>query len=548
MVDKITVEVIKNAAIYASEEMGIVLRNTAYSPNIKDRLDHSCAVLTPDGRLVAQAEHIPVHIGSMSVGAFNTLRYLEEEGEVLREGDVVVVNDPYIAGTHLNDITMIKPVYVDGDIVALVANKAHHVDVGGSVPGSLGGDVRELIQEGIVIPPTKIMEKNELKKDVVRLLESNVRTPHYLRGDLKAQIAALNVGEKRILELARKYGVKTLLEAWEDIIDYTSRYTTSILEELGVEGSYIFEDYMEWEEELINIKLKLDIKKNNIIADYTGTHRQVDAPINAVYGVTVAATTYALKSVLDPEMPINYGFLEVVDIRVPLGTLLNPKKPAPVSGGNVETSQRIADVVLGALAKALPDRVPAAAAGTMNNIAIGGRGWAFYETIGGGMGGRPGKDGVDAIHVHMTNTLNTPIEVLETEYPIRFLEYSIRPASGGPGKYRGGNGMRRIFKVLEDGVTLTVTGERKKTRPWGLRGGKPGTPARYAVIKNDGRVIELPSKARILLEVGDTVVIETPGGGGYGDPCERPRELVEKDLREGRITLEQAVREYCYNP
>jgi N-methylhydantoinase B len=551
MVDKVTVEVIENAAIYASEEMGVVLRNTAYSPNIKDRLDHSCAILDPDGNLVAQAEHIPVHLGSMSVGVKNAFNYLEENDITLDPGDVVLVNDPYIAGTHLNDLLLLKPVYYKGEMVAIVANKAHHVDVGGTVPGSIGGGVEELIQEGVIIPPMKIVRSGEFSRDLLRLIEANVRTPDYFRGDLKAQIAALNVGGKRVIELAAKYGPKTLMESWREILGYTEMYTRRVIEELGVSGSYEATDYMEAGEELVNITVKLVFGKDSLTIDYMGTHRQVKYPINAVYGVTVSSTSFALKTILDPVMPMNQGFLNIVKIHAPRGSLVNPVKPAPVSGGNVETSQRIADVVYKARSKALPDKVPAASCGTMSNIAIGGSGsgkpWAFYETIACGSGGRPCCDGVDAVQTNMTNTLNTPIELLEREYPILFKEYSIRPGSGGAGMYRGGNGVIRAFTVLEDNVRLTVTGERVKTRPWGLHGGEPGEPAVYAVERRDGRLDKLPSKGTTLLSAGDTVIVKTPGGGGYGDPCKRDHRLVERDVVEGKVTSGwiESLRKLC---
>ncbi len=548
MVDKLTVEVIKHAAIFTAEEMGVVLRNTAYSPNIKDRLDHSCAILSPKGELVAQAEHIPVHLGSMSVGLANTLRYLEREGVELGPGDVVAVNDPYIAGTHLNDLMTLKPVYYEGELVAYVANKAHHVDVGGSVPGSIGGRARELLQEGLVITPIKIVEGGRIREDLLKLLASNVRTPEYFRGDLKAQLAALNVGERRILELASRYGREALVEAWEEILSYTESYTRSVIRGLGVEGSYTAEDYMELSSgDLVKIRVTLEIHGDSIHVDFTGTSSQVEEPINAVYGVTVSATTYSLKAVLDPEMPFNQGFYRVIRITAPEGTLVNPRRPAPVSAGNVETSQRIADVVLRALAEALPERVPAASCGSMNNVTVGGvrpdgSTWAFYETVGCGTGGRPSADGVDGVHTNMTNTLNTPIEILEREYPILFIEYSLRENSGGMGTYRGGLGITRAFKALEDGIVLTVTGERVKTRPWGLRGGAPGEPAEYYVVRTTGERIRLPSKATVVLNRGDTVYIRTPGGGGYGDPCRRPKHLIEADLEEGKYSRDAIER------
>ncbi len=550
--DRVTFEVIRHAAIFASEEMGVVLRNTAYSPNIKDRLDHSCAILSPAGELVAQAEHIPVHLGSMAIGVENTFNYLEREGESLEPGDVILVNDPYIAGTHLNDIMLLKPVYMGGVMVAVVANKAHHVDVGGMVPGSIGGETRELLQEGIVIPPVKLMRRGVFQRDVARLIESNVRTPRYFRGDLHAQIAALNIGEKRVRELAEKYGVETLLDAWDYILEYTEKYTRVKIRREGVSGSFSAEDHMELPPDtLIPIHVAISISEEGVKVDFTGTSPQVDAPINAVYGVTVAATTFALKSIIDPDMPMNHGFFRAVSIEAPLGSLVNPKPPAPVSGGNVETSQRIADVVFRALSKAFPGKVPAASCGSMNNIMVGGRLedgslWAFYETIGCGSGARPTLDGVDGVHTNMTNTLNTPIEVLEKEYPIRFIEYSLRTDSGGPGTHRGGLGITRAFKILSDTAVLTIMSERVRTRPWGLEGGRSGEPGNHYVVRRSGEVEYLSSKASVILGRGDTVYINTPGGGGYGDPCRRPRILVEKDLRNGKITLKHARQHYCY--
>lgn len=541
-------DVILHAAIFAAEEMGVVLKRTSYSPNIRDRLDFSCAILTPDGELVAQAEHIPVHLGSMAVGLKNVMREAERLGLSMEEGDVVIVNDPYIAGTHLNDIMLIKPVYYLGRLIAFVANKAHHVDVGGQVPGSIGGNVVELVQEGIVIPPTKLVERGRLRRDVIRLLQANVRTPRYVSGDLKAQLASLNVGEVAVRKLAEKYGVSTLLDTWSWALDYVEAYTRNTVRELGIEGSATGEDYLELGDGLVRIRARVSFRRDSVKVDFEGTSPQVDAPINAVFGVTVAATLFALKSILDPEMPMNGGFERVIEIRAPKGTLVNPVRPAPVSAGNVETSQRIVDAVYKALAQLLPSKVPAASCGSMNNVAVGGRGWAFYETIACGSGGRPCCDGVDGVHTNMTNTMNTPIEVLESSYPVLFIQYKLRDGSGGPGRYRGGLGVIRAFAVLEDNVRVTITGERVKLRPWGLQGGLPGEPAEYLVVRGDGRVEKLPSKATVSLNSGDMIVIKTAGGGGWGDPRLRPKSLVEKDLREGRVTLEQASKYYGYKP
>jgi len=548
--DKLTVEVIKNAAIYASEEMGIVLRNTAYSPNIKDRLDHTCAIYTPRGELVAQAEHIPVHIGSMAVGVENALRYLEENSIYLEPGDIVMVNDPFIAGTHLNDIMLIKPVYYNDELVALVANKAHHVDVGGMTPGSIGGGARELLQEGIVIPPVKVVERGMLQRDIIELVKSNVRTPEYFEGDLKAQIASLNVGERRIIELAERYGPETLLEAWGEILDYTERYTRARISGLKITGRWSAKDYIELDSRDAVIRVTLKIASDHIKVDYIGTSPQVDEPVNAVYGVTVAATIYALKAVIDPDLPVNHGFFRAVEIYAPPGSLVNPHRGAPVSGGNTETSQRIVDVVFRALARALPERVPAASCGSMTNVMIGGysngRRWAFYETIACGQGGRPGLDGVDGIHTNMTNTLNTPIERLEAEYPILFVKYELRPDSEGPGKYRGGLGVTRAFMLMEGEATLTIVAERCRHRPWGLMGGREAAPASHYVVRKSGEVIGLGCKNSIVLTAGDIVYINTPGGGGYGDPCLRDSAMVLRDIEEGKVSLDRAIPIYCY--
>ncbi len=545
--DQITVEVIRNSAVFISEEMGVVLRDTSFSPNIKDRLDHSCAVLNEDGDLVAQAEHIPVHLGSMSIGVRNLVDYLAREGIELGPGDVALTNNPYISGTHLNDLMTLKPVYHEGRLIAYVANKAHHVDVGGVVPGSIGVGARELREEGLVIEPVKIVDGGRIRWDLVKLLEANVRTPRYFRGDLMAQIASLNVGEARLKELASKYGGKVLVEAWSSILEYTEKYTRARIREVSgnATGTYTAEDYLETiEGGLARIKATLTISGDEIKVDYTGTSNQVGEPINAVYGVTVASTVYALKTTIDPDMPMNQGFFKPVTITAPEGTIVNPIKPAPVGGGNVETSQRIADVVYKALAQALPGRVPAASCGTMSNVIVGGRGWAFYETNACGSGARPCCDGVDGVHTNMTNTLNTPIEVIEREYPVIFRKYEFRPNSGGPGTYRGGIGIIRSFTILEDDVTVTIFAERGKTRPWGLEGGKPGAGFK-ATLEREGVVEDLGAKKTIKTRRGDTITIYTPGGGGYGDPCKRSKEQVERDLKEGRITIDEAENNYC---
>jgi len=540
--DAVTIEIVRNSTEYIAEEMGIVLRNTAYSPNIRDRMDCSCAVLSAKGELVAQAEHIPVHLGSMAVGAKNVVEYIEKEGIEVEDGDVIVVNDPYIAGTHLNDITLLKPIFYNGKMLGFVANKAHHVDVGGSVPGSIGINAKELVQEGIVIPPTKLVKRGKLDKEILRLIASNVRVPKSTIGDLKAQIASLNVGTKRILELVEKYGYKCVVEAWNRSLEYTENYLRSKIDQIPDRESEAV-DYLELGDELININAKIEIKGDRLRVDFTGTHKQIDAPLNAVFGVTVASTSFALKAVLDPDLPMNYGFFRAVEIYAPEGTIVHPVKPAPVSAGNVETSQRIVDVLLKALSEIFPDRVPAASHGSMNNVVIGSQTWAFYETLGGGMGARPSKDGVDGVHTNMTNTMNTPIEVIENEYPILVLEYSLRDDSGGAGKFRGGLGIRRFYKVLSNAV-LSITAERVKLRPWGLKGGMNGASGEHYVIKANGEKIQLSGKDTVTLNKGDVVVINTPGGGGYGKPEERDPYLVLEDVKDRKVSIFSAYKYY----
>lgn len=524
-------EVIWHGLIYIAEEMGVALRKTAISPNIRDRLDFSCAILDPRGRLVAQAEHIPVHLGSM---AYAGERVVAEAGKLYSDitgGDVLVTNDPYLAGTHLNDIMVVKPVYIAGRLTAWLACKAHHVDVGGPRPGSMNPEASTMLEEGLTIPLTMLVRRGELQRDILRLLQANTRTPDILAMDLHAQVAALSHGEKLLHELAERHGAAKLLEAMDESINYVERYTRSMLSEH--EGEAEAEDYIEGRTRTARIRLRLRIGGGRATLDYTGTDPQLPEPINAVYGVTLAASTYALKSILDPQMPINAGFYNAVEVVAPEGSLLNPKPPAPVAAGNTETSQRIVDVVYRALAAipGLGSRVPAASGGTMTNVLMGGGSWAFYETIGCGSGARPGMDGVDGVHVNMTNTLNTPIEILEQEYPVVIERYELRTGSGGLGRYRGGLGIVRAYRARER-IRLSILMGRVKTRPWGLKGGEPGAPGRITIIRRNGQVEQHPPVTATILEPGDILYIETPGGGGYGDPCKRPREELERDVKE----------------
>jgi len=538
MVDLITAEVIRGGLIYIAEEMGIALRNTAYSPNIKERMDHSCAIFDGKGRLLAQAEHIPVHLGSLVFGVKEGLKNFKDN---LEDGDILVYNDPYISGTHLPDLTLISPIFYEGEIVAFTANKAHHSDFGGKVPGSMAIDSREIFEEGLILPPIKIVEKGKIREDILRIIRSNVRTPKNTLGDLKAQIASNFLGKRRILELLDKYKKDVFFEVAEYILDRSERLLRNRIKNLP-KGSFEAEDYLEdIDEGKINIKVRIQIEEDQILFDYTGTHEQVKAPINAVYGVTLAGVYFTIKAVLEPEMDVNDGAFRPIKVNIPLGSLLNPIPPAPVALGNVETSQRNVDVLLKAFSKALPDKVCAACQGTMNNLIMGGydeiRGkyWTFYETIGGGFGGRKGLDGVDGIQCHMTNTMNTPIEVIEAEFPLMVTRYRFRINSGGLGKWRGGMGIERGFKLLSKEATLSFIGERYKLKPWGLFGGSDGSSGKVYLLRR-GKRVKLGGKVNLKLEKDDEIIIMTPGGGGYGDYRERDKSLILKDIKDGLIT------------
>ncbi|MCD6510808.1 MAG: hydantoinase B/oxoprolinase family protein [Thermoprotei archaeon] len=535
-VNPITYQVIRGGLINACREAGIVLRNSAFSPNIKERMDHSTAILSPKLELVAQAEHIPVHLGSISWGVRNTMALMEN----VKEGDMIIVNDPYIAGTHLPDILLIRPVFYEGKLIAFVANRAHHADVGGMAPGSMPGDASEIYHEGIIIPPVKIMEGDEVNGDILKLILANVRTPEERLGDIKAQISANRVLEKRVLELAGKYGDDTLMETMNLMLKHSERRMRRRISRISP-GLYEGEDYIEGRKGNLLIKVAIRVEGDELFIDFSGTSKQVEEPINAVMGVTLACVLYILKAIADPSGAANDGYLRAAHVKAPKGTIVNAKPPAPVSGGNVETAQRIVDVLLRALADALPGIIPAASQGTMNNVSVGGydedgRGWTFYETIGGGMGARPGLDGIDCVHVHMTNTMNTPIEVLERYYPIRFLKYELRPDSGGAGKWRGGCGIERAWVFLGSTGTLSVMGNRVRTKPWGLRGGRPGASAEYLVVRRNGQVVRLGPMATIRLMKGDVVILRTPGGGGYGNPLERDVNRIIEDYLEGKVT------------
>jgi N-methylhydantoinase B len=523
MSDPITIEVIKSALVYAAEEMGIAVRNAAYSPNIKERLDHSCALFDRFGRLIAQAEHIPVHLGSLPWGLKRLLEVVNRDFGGMRDGEMWVANDPYVTGTHLNDVTLVRPVFCGGRLVGYAANKAHHADVGGSAPGSMPSDARDLYAEGLVVPPLRLVHGNCVASEIVALFRANSRTPDARSGDLRAQVAGNYTGERRLLELCDRYGIETLETAIARALDDSERRMRAALAALGT-GIFEAADYLEDRDGVarIAIVLRLELRDGSAYLDYTGTSEQLPFPLNAVFGVTLSGVHYALRAVTDPTIPMNDGCFRPVEVRAPEGSLLNPRRPAPVSGGNVETSMRNADVVLQALAKAAPARVPASSGGTMSNVMLGGTSsraetWSFYETNGCGMGARPTRDGIDAIHVHMTNTLNTPIEAIERDYPLRVVRYEVAERTGGRGRRRGGDGLVRAIELVDGTAVATLLADRHTRRPPGSQGGEPGACGRHSLTR-DGLETALPAKTQFSLEPGDVLTIQTPGGGGYGLP------------------------------
>lgn len=518
MHDPIKLEVFKNLFSSVAEEMGVTLCRTGYSPNIKERRDYSCAIFDSQGDMVAQASHIPVHLGSMPLSVKSAI-----DSFSFQPGDGVILNDPYRGGTHLPDITLISPVFVKG--VAhphfFVANRAHHADVGGMAPGSMALST-EIFQEGIRIPPVKLLEKGKINQALMDLIIANVRTPFERQGDLDAQLAANEIGARRLLEIIERYGLEETNAYMKELQRYAERMVREAIRRIP-DGQYSYEDYLDDDgisEEPIKIAVTITIEVDRATIDFTGSSPQARGSINAVYAVTLSAVFYVFRSIVDFEIPSNSGCMAPLTLIAPEGTVINANFPSAVAGGNVEASQRIVDVLLGALSKALLDRIPAASSGTMNNLCIGGfdpqRGesFAYYETIGGGMGARPNKDGIDAIHTHMTNTMNTPIEALEYAYPLRVIRYEIRRGTGGKGRFRGGDGIRRDLQLLCD-AQISLLSERRRFSPYGLEGGEPGSPGENILISAE-KEKRLGSKFSIYAKAGDIISIRTPGGGGYG--------------------------------
>lgn len=523
IMDPVTLQVYRHRLTGVAEEMGVTLRRTAYSPNIKERLDFSCALFDGRGRLISQAAHIPAHLGAMPASVATVLDLIR----TWEEGDVVIVNDPFQGGNHLPDITMIAPVFA-GKLRPsfFVASRAHHADVGGMSPGSLPLS-SEIYQEGIIIPPLKLYRAGQLNEEALALVLANVRTPAERRGDLAAQRAAAAVGERRLHELVTAHGLDEVLAYAGYLCDYSERITRAAISSWP-DGRYNFGDVLEFvqgdEVTLLPILVTATIDEDEVTFDFEGTSRQVASSLNAVLAITQAACYYVVRCLIDEDVPMNDGCFAPVRVIAPAGCLLNALRPAAVAAGNVETSQRIVDVVLGALAAALPNRIPAASQGTMNNLLIGGlrtggdgalHPYTYYETIGGGSGAGPEGDGLSGAQVHMTNTLNTPVEALELAFPFRIQRYALRRDSGGAGRYQGGDGIVREYVLLAP-ATVTMQSERRTVAPWGLAGAQPGACGRNLLIYADGSEELLPAKFTRRLAAGDRLRVETPGGGGWG--------------------------------
>ncbi|HET7046275.1 MAG TPA: hydantoinase B/oxoprolinase family protein [Gaiellaceae bacterium] len=546
MNDPIAFEVIRNALVAATDEMVLALRRSAYSTNIKTRSDFSCAFFDADLRAVAQGFNQPVHLGSMVEQVPRAVR--DYGPERLEPGDVVITNDPFPSGVHLNDISLISPVFHEDVLLGYVANLAHHVDVGGGAPASIGA-FREVFQEGVIVPPVRVVAGGRIVDDVFRLLLAQIRSKHETAGDLRAQIAANVTGARRLVALAARHGRETLLATMRELLDYTERRTRAELAGLpaGVyeaEGSVDTDGYTD---EPVRLHARVEISAAGVRFDTAGSDPQRRAPVNSTYAQTFSACAYALKCLVDPDLPVNDGFYRLVSVDAPAGTVTNCVWPAPVVGG-WETNTRLVDVIFRALLPALPERLPAGTKAMMCHAGFGGVDPAsgeyscFLETFGGGYGGRDGSDGPDAVQAHGQNTENAPVEETERGHPVQVARLSLVEDSDGAGRFRGGLGLRKDFR-FDRPTTFTVLADRTRSGPAGAFGGHDGRPAEYVLIR-DGVETRLEAKATVEVLAGDTISYRTCGGGGYGPPAERDRALVERDVREGKVSAERAREVY----
>jgi N-methylhydantoinase B len=530
-IDPTELEIFKNLFHSIAEEMGAALRRSSFSPNIKERRDYSCAVFDGVGRVVAMGDHMPVHLGSMPISVATAIEQL-----ALGPGDIAMLNDPYAGGTHLPDITLVMPVFAarSRSPIYYVANRAHHSDIGGAVPASMGLS-EEIYQEGLRIPPVLVVRHGELQRDMMAMLLANIRTPREREGDLTAQIAACRLGARRLLELGSKHGSAKVWRYLDALQQYSTRMMRAALARIP-DGVYRAEDFLDddgFSDEPVPIRVAIRVRGQKVTVDFAGSAPSCRGSVNAVYAITYSCVFYVFRCLLGEDVPACAGLMAPIEVIAPEGSVVNARLPAAVAAGNVETSQRIVDVLLRALARALPGVIPAASQGTMNNISFGGidprtgEPFAYYETIAGGMGAGPRGDGISAVHTHMTNSLNTPIEALESIYPVRVRRYSIRRNSGGKGKHRGGDGVIREIEFLTN-VRGTILSDRRRFAPYGLAGGSPGQPGKNELIvprdsglgiRDSGKKAtkkELPSKTTFAAPKGSILRISTPGGGGWG--------------------------------
>ncbi len=510
MFDPVELEVFRNVFVSITEEMGTLLKLSAFSPNIKERRDYSAALFTAEAESFALGAHIPVHLGAMPYSVAAALREV-----VMDEGDTVILNDPFLGGTHLPDITVISPVFYKGKHVFFVANRAHHSDVGGSQPGSMPL-AEDIYQEGLIIPPVKIEEKGKIREDILKLIVCNCRNPEEREADLRAQLAANRKGIERLKELLKKRGAQAI-EYAQHLVEYSKIMLEKRIERLP-DGKFCFQDFLDddgFGTKNLPIRVCMEKKGKELGIDFNGTGGQTKGGMNANPAIVASAVLYVLKVMLGEDLPINSGLLKPINIIIPEGSLLNPRRPAAMAGGNVETSQRVVDVLLGAFSEMLPDKAVAASQGTMNNVSFGGINFAYYETIGGGAGASSDQDGASGVHTHMTNSLNTPVEVIEQSLPVIIKRYELRKGSGGKGLRRGGEGIIREY-FFKKSARVSILSERRIHPPYGIFGGEAGKPGRNLLIRRDGKVEVLPSKVNIQIKRYESLVIETPGGGGYG--------------------------------
>jgi N-methylhydantoinase B len=506
----VELSIFNNRLSAVCDEMGAVLQRAAFSPNIRDRLDFSCAVFDAEGELAAQAAHIPVHLGSMAYAMRDIVNRF-----VWQPGDMVVLNDPFLGGTHLPDVTLIAPVFTDAQLAGYVVNRAHHADIGGHTPGSMPIS-RTLEEEGIVIAPQYLLRQGELNQELMQEILSATRNRQIGRGDFAAQISANKTGSRRLQDLVLQLGYERFHQSLVALNDYGERLARSVLDSIPA-GEYQFEDYMDDDglgHTHLPVHLLLTVNAQGIHVDFTGSAEQTPGNINCPVSVVAAAVYYVFRCLMPPQTPACAGSFRPISLFVPPGSLLNARRPAAVAAGNVETSSRIVDVVMGALAQALPSLIPAASHGSMNNLAMGGiwhgQDWDYYETMGGGMGAGSRYAGQSGVQTHMTNTRNTPIEVLENTYPLRIHSYGLRTGSSGQGKHSGGEGLYREIEFLAP-ATVTLLTERRTLAPWGLEGGGAATPGKNLL---NGQ--PLPAKVCRQVGDGDILRIETAGGGGWG--------------------------------